>query len=201
MISYIKGKVAQVSDNSAVIDNNGIGYLISMPKTALDKLRQPVSSETVIQVYTYMYLKEDALSLFGFLTPEDKRVFELLIGVTGVGPKAALAILSILSYTQILSAIMNDDTDTLSKASGVGKKTAQRINLELRDKIKSKELEAAAFGQQELGSASQRQDAIDALLALGYTRAETVKTVMEVALVDMTAEQIIRLSLKKLAAR
>ncbi|MDR1560352.1 MAG: Holliday junction branch migration protein RuvA, partial [Clostridiales bacterium] len=122
--------------------------------------------------------------------------------VTGIGPKAALNILSVLSPDQLIIAILSDDTLTLSKAPGVGKKTAQRISLELRDKIKSPETESIISPQQKLSpNQEQRQDAIDALIALGYPRIDAVKAVMETGLTDMKTEQIIRLALRKLSAR
>ena len=199
MISFIKGTVAQVLADSAIVDNNGLGWQVYMSGSALGRL--PHSGETVM-LYTHLQLKEDGVSLFGFLEPQEKQMFEMLISVTGVGPKAALSILSVLSASQLIIAILSDDTASLCKAPGVGKKTAQRLSLELRDKIKSKETENAIGPQQSLSpNQEQRQDAIDALIALGYGRSDAVGAVMETALPDMKTEQMIRLALRKLAGR
>ena len=199
MIYFLKGAVTQVLDGSVIVDNNGIGWQVIMSGSALSRL--PGVGETVT-LYTYLQLKEDGVSLFGFIDLQEKQLFELLISVTGVGPKAALSILSVLQPTQLIIAILSDDSASLCKAPGVGKKTAQRISLELRDKIKSKETENAVSSQQSLSpNQEQRQDAIDALIALGYNRADSIRAVMETALADMKTEQIIRLALRKLAAR
>jgi len=199
MISFIRGAVAQVSADSVVVDNNGVGWRIYMSGSALGRL--PRAGETVT-LQTHLQLREDGVSLYGFLEDQEKQLFEMLIGVTGVGPKAALSLLSVLSPSQLMIAIMSDDTAALCRAPGVGKKTAQRISLDLRDKIKSKDTENAVSPQQSLGpNQEQRQDAMDALVALGYGRADAVSAVMETALPDMKTEQIIRLALRKLAAR
>ena len=199
MIAFLKGTVAQVSDSSVILDNNGLGWQVFMSGSALSRL--PQAGETVT-LFTYLQVKEDGVSLFGFLDAGEKQLFEMLIGVTGVGPKAALNILSVLAPSQLIIAILSDDVQSLCKAPGVGKKTAQRISLELRDKIKSKETESAISPQQALSpNQEQRQDAIDALITLGYSRTEAVKAVMETAVTDMKTEQIIRLALRKLAAR
>ena len=199
MISFIKGTVAQVLADSVILDNNGLGWQVFMSGSALSRL--PHAGETVM-LYTHMQLKEDGVSMFGFPEPQEKQLFEMLISVTGVGPKVALSILSVLSPSQLIIAILTDDTASLCKAPGVGKKTAQRVSLELRDKIKSKEAESVIDPQQSLSPNQQeRQDAMDALIALGYSRADAVRAVMETALPDMKTEQIIRLALRKLASR
>jgi len=199
MIAFLKGTVAQVLNGSVIVDNNGLGWQVFMSGSALGRL--PSVGETVT-LYTYLQVKEDGVSLFGFLDTGEKQLFEMLISVTGVGPKAALSILSVLSPSQLIIAILSDDAPSLCKAPGVGKKTAQRISLELRDKIKSQETENHISPQQSLSpNQEQRQDAIDALITLGYARTEAVKAVMESAMTDMKTEQIIRLALRKLAAR
>ena len=199
MIYFLKGAVAQVLDGSVIVDINGVGWQVFMAQSAIGKL--PHNGEDV-KLYTHLQLKEDGVSLFGFLDLQEKQLFEMLIGVTGVGAKAALSILSVLSPTQLIIAILSDDVLSLCKAPGVGKKTAQRVSLELRDRLKSKETERAISPQQSIGvNQEQRQDAIDALIALGYNRTESVNAVMETALTDMKAEQIIRLALRKLSAR
>ncbi|MDR3240345.1 MAG: Holliday junction branch migration protein RuvA [Clostridiales bacterium] len=200
MISYVKGVLEQILENAAVVENHGIGYLVHMPVSALGKL--PGQGEPV-QLYTNLQIKEDGAFLYGFPTAEESGMFALLTAVTGVGPKVALGILSSLSPAQVIAAILSDDTEAFCKIPRMGKKNAQRICLELRDKIKTAgALAATAAGSQQhlTMSAQERQDAADALIALGYGRGEAIKAVMEVALEDMKTEQIIRLALKKLAA-
>jgi len=151
-----------------------------------------------------MQVSESGQSLHGFLTQEELRLFTLLISVSGIGPKVASGILSTLSPQQVIIAIVADDAAALSKAPGVGKKTAQRVLLELRDKIKTADPwedggkeETTSFSTP--GQRSEKQDAMDALLALGYGRAEAMQAVLEAAEEGMSADQIIRQSLKKLA--
>jgi len=201
MIAYIKGPLAYIQDNSVVIDVNGVGYLIHVSTSTLSRLP---SRGADVQLFTYLQTSESGQSLHGFLTQEEVRLFTLLISVSGIGPKVASGILSTLSPSQVIIAIVADDAAALSKAPGVGKKTAQRVLLELRDKIKTadplEEKDTQAFTG--LGATrSEKQDAMDALLALGYGRAEAMQVVLEVAEDGMTADQVIRLSLKKLAIK
>jgi len=203
MIAYIKGPLAYTLDNAAVVDAGGVGYLINVSSSTLSRLP---SRGAEVQLFTYMQTSENGQSLHGFLTQEEVRLFTLLISVSGIGPKAASAILATLSPSQLIISIVADDVAALSKAPGVGKKTAQRVLLELRDKIKTEPLGAADSADQQSftglgspGKRSEKQDAMDALLALGYGRAEAMQVVLEAAEEGMTADQIIRLSLKKLA--
>jgi len=201
MIAYIKGPLAYISDQTAIIDAHGVGYQVYVSLSTLSRL-PPRGTE--VQLFTYMQVSESGQSLHGFLTQEELRLFTLLISVSGIGPKVANGILSTLSPQQVILAIVADDAAALSKAPGVGKKTAQRVLLELRDKIKTadpweggKDQEIAGFAG--TGQRSEKQDAMDALLALGYGRAEAMQVALEVAEEGMTADQIIRQSLKKLA--
>ena len=195
MIAHVKGKLEHVYDKSIVVDASGVGYLVFVSPATLGRL-PAVDSE--VKIFTYMQVSENSQSLHGFLTQEEVRLFTLLISVSGIGPKVATGILGNLDPSQIMMAIVADDAAALSKAPGVGKKTAQRLVLELRDKIKSDD----AFAQPASGLASSsgaKNDALDALLALGYGRAEALQAVLEAAEDDMAADMIIRLSLKKLA--
>ncbi|MCL2572851.1 MAG: Holliday junction branch migration protein RuvA [Defluviitaleaceae bacterium] len=202
MIAYIKGSLAYIQDQTAIIDVGGVGYLIHVSASTLSRL-PPRQGE--VQLFTYMQTSENGQSLHGFLTQEELRLFTLLISVSGIGPRVASAILSTLSPSQLIIAIVADDVAALSKAQGVGKKTAQRVLLELRDKIKTTDTWDNAGKEmqpfQNLGSpdTSEKQDAIDALLALGYGRTEAMQTVLEIAEENMTADQIIKQSLKKLS--
>ncbi|MCL2362626.1 MAG: Holliday junction branch migration protein RuvA [Defluviitaleaceae bacterium] len=200
MIAYIKGPIAYVQDQAVVVDASGVGYLIHVSTSTLSRL-PPRGGE--VQLFTYHQIGESGQSLHGFLTQEEIRLFTLLISVSGIGPKVASGILSTLSPSQVVISIVADDAAALSKAPGVGKKTAQRVLLELRDKIKTTDSwengqEAQSFTG--LGSVrSEKQDAMDALLALGYGRTEAMQAVLEVAEDGMTADTVIRLALKKLA--
>ncbi|MCL2217274.1 MAG: Holliday junction branch migration protein RuvA [Defluviitaleaceae bacterium] len=202
MIAYVKGKLAIVYDNSAVVDVGGVGYLVNVSPATISRL--PARGGDV-QLFTYLQTTESGQSLHGFLSQEEVRLFTLLISVSGIGAKVASAILGTMSPQQIMLAILAEDAVALSKAPGVGKKTAQRLMLELRDKIKTtdswEDAAPAAAGRHLISGVSDvgKRDAMDALLALGYGRAEAMQAVLEIAEVDMPAESIIRLALKKLA--
>ncbi|MCL2405308.1 MAG: Holliday junction branch migration protein RuvA [Defluviitaleaceae bacterium] len=201
MIAYIKGPLSYVSDHTAIIDAHGVGYQVHVSSSTLSRLP---SRGSEVQLFTYMQVSESGQSLHGFLTQEELRLFTLLISVSGIGPKVASGILSTLSPQQVIIAIVADDAAALSKAPGVGKKTAQRVLLELRDKIKTTDPWENSSDEQATsisapGPRSEKQDAMDALLALGYGRAEAMQAVLEVADENTSADQIIRQSLKKLA--
>ena len=206
MIAYVRGPIAIVDQHSVVVDVHGVGYSVHVSPSTLSRLPARGSE---VQLFTYFQSGENGQSLHGFLTQEEVRLFTLLISVSGIGPKVASAILSTLSPSQVMIAIVADDAAALSKAPGVGRKTAQRVLLELRDKIKTTEnlwneasgsdSKMTAPAMAALGVAGGKQDAMDALLALGYGRAEAMQVVLEVADDNMSADQIIRLSLKKLA--
>jgi len=196
MIAYIKGTVEQLNDQSVVLDNQGIGYIVNASSATLSRL--PRKGE-VAQLYTYFQVKEDDMSLFGFLSQEEIRLFRLLISISGIGPKVATAILAAMSPVQIMTAVVSQDAVAFSQVSGVGKKTAQRITLELQDKIKTQDWGSDQEGMtMQSVASSEKQDAIDALLALGYGRSESMRAVLAVATEDMATEQMIRLALKKL---
>ncbi|MCL2665653.1 MAG: Holliday junction branch migration protein RuvA [Defluviitaleaceae bacterium] len=200
MISFIKGTLEIVYDNSVVIENNGVGYQIYVNPATLSGLPR-IGDE--VKLFTYLQVREDGLFLHGFLTNEEVRIFLLLISVSGIGPKIAATLLAMFSPVQIMVGIFTDDALMLSKAPGIGKKTAMRICLELRDKIKSHDAFGSDDGIKTSASSateanSQKQDAIDALLSLGYGRSEAVKAVMETAEDEMSAELIIKMALKKM---
>jgi len=199
MIAYIKGTLEQVTDQHAVLESQGIGYIINASPATISRL--PRRGEPA-QLFTYMQVKEDNISLFGFQTQEEITLFRLLISISGIGPKVAMAILAVMTPEQVITAIAAQDSVAFGKVPGVGKKTAQRITLELQDKIKSHGFAAAEeFGSAagfDSGAGSDKQDAIDALLSLGYSRSESLRAVLSVATEEMPAEQIIKLALKKL---
>jgi len=202
MIAYVKGTLAFVNDQSVVVDVGGVGYLVNVSPTTIARLP---AKNSPLQLFTYLQTTESGQTLHGFLTQEEVRMFTLLISVSGIGPKVATATLGALSPQEIIMAVIAEDAVALSKAPGVGKKVAQRLMLELRDKIKTSDAWENAGGMAAQGVSGisgqkgEKQDAMDALLALGYGRTEAMQVVLEVAEEDMTADTLIRLSLKKLA--
>jgi len=196
LISYIIGQVVQVSDGTTIIECNNMGYTISISASTMTRL----TVDERVKLHTVMQIRENDISLIGFLSQEDAKIYDMLVSVSGVGTKAALAIQSVLDTSQIILAIITEEADQLSRAQGVGKKLAGRIVLELKDKLKSNDAYEAIKPQQSIteGSGQAKQDAIDALLALGYSRAEALRVVMEITTDGMSTEQIIRQSLKKL---
>ncbi|MCL2855104.1 MAG: Holliday junction branch migration protein RuvA [Defluviitaleaceae bacterium] len=196
LIAYINGKVAQVGEGALVLEAGALGYHIQASATTLSRL----SAGQAVQIHTVLQVKENDISLIGFLSREDVDMFNLLTGVSGVGAKVALAIQSTLDSSRIALAILTEEADELVRAPGVGKKLANRIVLELKDKLKSAKISQEISPQQTIstGNAESKQEATDALLSLGYSRSEALRAVMEIALTDMTAEQIIRQALKHL---
>lgn len=210
MISFIKGSVVHISQASIILECNGIGYEIYASTSTIAK----ISLNTDVKIYTLLSIRDDSLMLYGFLTPDEIEIFNRLITVAGMGPKGSLNMLSVLTPEQITLAIVTEDFQTLSKAPGVGKKIAQRIVIDLKDKIKTgdifKKSESEHSADQTIqaadkpvlsGFGSYKQDAIDALITLGYTRSESVKAVLEAAANGMNTEQIIKASLRKLTMR
>jgi len=197
MISYIIGRVAELGEGHVVLEAGHMGYFIGLSSMTVSKLSVGMD----VKLFTALQIKENDISMIGFLGQEDVRVFNMLTSVSGVGAKVALAIQSVLDASRIALAILTEEVDELTRAAGVGKKLAARIVLELRDKMKNSEMGQGIAPQVSIssGNADLKQDAVDALLTLGYSRNEALKTVMETALPEMTTEQIIRQSLKKLA--
>lgn len=171
MIAYLRGKLAAVGSDTVVIDVQGVGYRVNVT-TSLPALLP--RDEADIFIHTHMIVREDSIQLYGFLTPEEITVFTLLLSVNGVGPKVAMAVLSYLNPQGLGRALIQGDISTLTKVPGVGKKTAQRLILELKDKISKLELKSdqMAVQQDPGGAASVLEDAVAALLALGYVDKE-----------------------------
>ncbi len=200
MISYIKGELVEVTENSIVLDHQGMGFSIMMPGSILDKLPQ-IGSE--LKVHTYLYVKEDIFDLYGFLTRDDLKIFKLLITVNGIGPKGALAILSALSPDDLRFAVLAGDAKTISKAPGIGSKTAQKLIIELKDKLKIEDvLDGAGEGyvSQDNMADTASAEAVMALTSLGYSAADATRAVRMVENVQsMDSEAILKAALKKLA--
>ena len=201
MISYIKGELVELTENAIVLDHDGMGFLIMMPASILAKL-PAIGSE--LKVHTYLYVKEDALDLYGFLTKDDLKVFRLLITVSGIGPKGALAILSTMSPDDLRFAVLAGDSKTISKAPGIGSKTAQKLIIELKDKLKIEDvLDGGADGgyepQSDMGDTAAAE-AVMALTALGYSSADATRAVRQVdGGADMDSEALLKAALKKRA--
>ena len=203
MFSYIKGELAEINIDHIVIDVNGIGYQIFIPTNTLNYL--PSIGESV-KIHTYLYIREDAMILYGFLTKDDLEMFKLLITVSGIGPKGGLGILSTLSSDDLRFAVLSGDSKAISKAPGIGAKTAQRVILDLKDKISleeafEKKLENNADGVQKTLNSSTKNDAVLALSALGYSSAESLKAVSKVDITDdMDVEDVLKLALKNMSS-
>lgn len=208
VISYIRGTLSEKMDGAAVVEAGSIGYRIFMPLSALELL--PAAGEEVV-IYTYFQVREDAMCLYGFLNRQDREMFRRLIGVNGIGPKAALGLLGTLRPDDLRLAILTEDSKAIARAPGIGAKTAQRIILDLKDKVSAEEMlasvtaESGSAGKAEEGeqvslSAEAAREAVDALVALGYSNLEASKAVKQVELTeDMDAESVLKASLKFLA--
>lgn len=201
MISYIKGELTEVFEDTVVVETNGIGYNIRVPGSVLDRLPSVGSS---VRIYTYLYVKEDAMNLFGFLNRDDLSVFKLLLNVSGIGPKGALAILSTIGPDDLRFAVLSEDVKTISSAPGIGAKTAKRLIIELKDKLKLAEVFETALANKEKASSENdvllaRNEAVEALVALGYASAQAMKAVQQVENAkEKDSEQILKEALKKL---
>lgn len=193
MISYVKGTVAYIGNDCIVVDNNGIGYNIQVSSSTASA----VVMEKEVQIYTYMNVKENELSLFGFLTKEELNMFNLLISVNGVGPKSAVAMLGDLSPSQLALAIATEDIKALSVGQGIGKKIAQRIALELKDKVGADTITTGVELVQKVDVATgERAEALSALMALGFTKNEAENAIKAVFVNGMATEEIISKALK-----
>ncbi len=201
MIAFLKGTIAAIEMDGVILEVNQVGYRIYMPVSLIER-ELGVGQEVCI--HTYLHVKEDALSLFGFLSRDDLMLFEMLIGVNGIGPRAALSILSELSADDLRFAILSDDAASIAKAPGVGKKTAQKVILELKDKLNLEDAfeeklshQAGGIGAGELPGAAE--DAIEALVALGYPAVEARQAVRAVPDQDtLEVETLLREALKNL---
>lgn len=203
MLAYIKGTLEIKTKGYIVVESNGIGYKIFMPETAITKLGN--IGET-IQIHTFMKVREDDISLYGFLTNEELRMFELLLSVSGIGAKGALTILSNITPSQFALAVISDDVGILKKLPGIGAKTAQRTILELKDKLKKEQEITIVEGKEEnsLKNATILDDekvseAISALQVLGYSKREITVALEKVDLSSLSVEDIIRKALGNLA--
>ena len=197
MFYFIKGTVALSEPGLVVIDAGGVGYgiMTSLTSSAQTKVGQQA------MFYTYLHVREDIFDLYGFATREELDCFKLLIGISGVGPKAALSILGVTPPANLALAVLTDDQKALSAAPGVGKKLAQRIILELKDRMSKSQLESASGAPADTGIAapagSAYDDAAAALMVLGYSKAESLAA-LKGADPSMSVDEMVRAALKKL---
>ncbi len=206
MFYYISGKLAHLENGVAVLDAGGVGYRLTISGTTYDAMppNRSVDTPPTVRLYTHMSVREDGIELFGFATKAELEAFKLLISVSGIGPKAAMSILTLLSPEKFALAVCTDDKKTISRANGIGPKTAARVILELKDKLmKSTDLSASDIGGAPVAavagkSGGKLHDAMDALLVLGYSRAEAMNVLKDFDIEKTELEEIVRLSLKKL---
>ncbi|MCX6766618.1 MAG: Holliday junction branch migration protein RuvA [Candidatus Moranbacteria bacterium] len=194
MIAKIKGKIAFLRDHYAVVDVAGVGYKIFVTDFAMGKIAgQSASSadEGEIELFTHTYVREDSLSLYGFLTFDELEMFELLISISGIGPKAAIGILTIAEPKTIRTAIITGDSSILTRVSGVGKKTAERVILELSNKI-------AELPGEDQGAARADSEAIEALASLGYSVSQAREALKAVPESVKDVSERVRAALKSL---
>ena len=183
MIAFVRGTAVDMTENSVIVEAGGIGYEIYMTGTDLSQIHMGEE----VKIHTYFNVREDAMQLYGFRSKDDLQMFKLLLGVNGVGPKAAVGVLAGITADELRFAILSDDVKTLSKAPGIGKKTAQKLILELKDKMKleaafelklAHEQEKAVAGLGEISDG--RQEAVEALVALGYSSTDALRAVRKV---------------------
>ena len=200
MFAYLIGRVAGVTEDNLVLEVGQIGFNVKVP-ASLPSLLPPVGGE--VKIYTYTCVREDAFQLYGFLSQDELDMFRLLITVSGIGPKGGLAILSVLSADDVRLAVLTQDAKAIARAPGVGPKTAQRLILELKDKISMEDTfvsgESEAYAAGTSGVTDARREAAEALAALGYSAAEAAQAVRKVEHGDeMDVEELLKAALKHL---
>ncbi len=203
MFSYMKGELVEILDDAIVLEVNHIGYHIYIPASMIDKFS---GTGQTLKIYTYFHVKEDSMKLYGFLNRDDLKIFKMLLSVNGIGPKGALAILTIMTPDDLRFAILSDDAKTIAKAPGIGTKTAQRLILELKDKMDLQEAfevkmaHAAEEASEETAASGIRGEAVQALAALGYSATEALKAVNAVTFTEgITVEEVLKSALKQMA--
>lgn len=196
MISYIKGTVEDIEDDKLIVECNGIGYNIFTPYGLNAVLHDD------IKIYTYLNVREDAMQLYGFASKRDLNLFKLLIGVNGIGPKGALGILSSISCDELQLAIMAEDSAAIAKAPGIGPKTAKKLIIELKDKLKSEDVFASEIADNISSKVNDNQsEAVEALASLGYSPSDSLKAVkaaIQLAGKESTTEELLKLALRQM---
>lgn len=202
MIAYLQGIVAGITDTKVILDVNHIGFQVFM--SSRDIQAMPGQGEEA-RIYTYLNVKEDAMQLYGFLSQDDLDVYKLLLNVSGIGPKGGLGILSAMTADDLRFAVLSEDSKSIAKAPGIGAKTAQKLILELKDKLSledafEKKLENTAAASVKAGLDDAKSEAVQALVALGYSNSDALKSVRKAEITsDMDTETILKLALKQMA--
>lgn len=199
MISFIRGELVEVLEDTVVVENNGMGYNVKVPVSVLADMPE---CGMEVKLFTYLYVREDAVNLFGFLSRDDLNIFKMMLGVSGIGPKGALAILSTMTSNELRFAVVSDDAKAIAKAPGVGLKTAQKMIIEMKGRIAMPDFAENTTPLLPAGTDignDARSEAIAALVALGYSNSEAVLAVKKAAFTeDMDAEAVLKASLKHL---
>lgn len=204
MFYYVNGKLSILDTTFAVIDAGGVGYKMTISQNTYNAMppHHSVSEAPTVRLYSYMAVREDGVELFGFISEDELNAFKMLITVSGVGPKAAISILSHLSPAKLAIAICSEDKKSISQANGIGPKTAARIILELKDKLKNQFTDEALSEEPQIASVvkagSKLSDAQDALTVLGYSRNEALSVLKGIDTEAYELDEIIKLALKKL---
>lgn len=200
MYSYIKGILEEIGEDYLVVENAGIGYHIFTTGQTFSNLP---SLHEEVKIFTYLHVREDAMILFGFLTKDELKVFKLLLLVRGIGPKGALAILSVMTTDDLRFAVLSDDAKAIAKAPGVGAKTAQRLILELKDKLSLEEIVEEKLVSKQTAvpkKNSVKNEAVLALTALGYSSSEALKALNGIEITkEMDVESLLKAALKNMA--
>ena len=203
MIAYLNGILAEIEEENIVIEVNGIGYNVRIPAGMAGRLPQ---IGEVVKLYTYTSVREDAIGLYGFLSRDDLNMYRQLITVSGIGPKGGLSVLSAMSADELRMAVISQDAKAIAKAPGVGTKTAQRIILELKDKISledtamMREVNQVPQDSMPTGKSEAQTEAVEALTALGYSPSEALRAVKAVLqeTPDLDVEALLKAALKKM---
>ena len=195
MIYSLNGVVLEKLNDRAVIDCNGVGYEVQMTRNGLSALA--VKGEKAF-VSIHMVVRDDSVELFGFNDTEERDCYRILLGISGIGPKAASAVLSELTPSDLASAVASGDTALITRAQGIGPKAAQRIVLELKDKLKNITVLPSKIQPVSKGNGAKTLEAIDALMTLGYTQHEAKRAVSSMDITDMSVEDIIKIALKEM---
>ncbi|MCT7399410.1 Holliday junction branch migration protein RuvA [Eubacterium sp. LFL-14] len=196
MIGFVEGIIEYIDVDKVVVNNNGVGYNVFMPASQIDTL----NVDETVRVFTYLNVREDAMQLFGFLTRDDLEVFKLLITVNGIGPKGGLAVLSTITTDDLRVAVISEDAKAISKAPGIGAKTAQKVIIELKDKLNLEDvLEPKLDANFQVNDNNSMSEAVMALVALGYSQADAYRAVKSIDNIEeLDVENVIKMALKKI---
>ena len=196
MIGFVEGIIEYIDVDKIVVNNNGVGYNVFMPASQIDTL----NVDETVRVFTYLNVREDAMQLFGFLTRDDLEVFKLLITVNGIGPKGGIAVLSTITTDDLRVAVISEDAKAISKAPGIGAKTAQKVIIELKDKLNLEDvLEPKLDAYFQVNDNNSMSEAVMALVALGYSQADAYRAVKSIDNIEeLDVENVIKMALKKI---